>query len=1800
MASLNHKLFEQDVLDQRARLILSEQGVVKPINQRLAKLFQAWRKELLEAVKHPGLAVSETSLSEMRRRASILAKLGRLTGQALSDVQKYLAPKVVGVYRNEIYRQSFLYNNNLVKAAGAAAINFGGLSERAARAALEQSKLPGIDLVRGFEKISKNTMARMRRDVAESIAGGWSVDRLASRWESGLGAGVLRNDLDSLAITALHSSANAASVSLYKENPHLVAGVRWDATFDSRTCFPADTLVTTSRGNVPIQDVVVGDHVLTHRGRWQPVTGLTRRVYRGYGSEITAGGRTLLTTFDHPVWQVGRGWVAAASIAGGERVVQLVGGLASLDLALPQSNHRNPPAAEFVVLGPVAGSGGGLPVPVVPVRLDNNAEGRDEEVARHSPDRPLADELHALGSEKVGDDFLQSTYAAMLAVAGEPAKPLRVGLARRRSEAAAALAARNKDRRAATEFGAVFQPTTSWVHRASTTPAQDPLAGLRYASGAPAESPGLAVTDREPLPAPAPLLGDGKPGVARAATEHPGARDSSPAEHLPAGPARLHGGQLRHAPIMASVPVASNAPVMLDETVYCLIVAEDESFLANGFVVHNCIVCAGLHGRVWPVDDAPACPAHFRCRCTLLPVFLDDAVDKQARSLRAYRVGSAVAFKKGDAQFESWLGGLSAPEQRGFFPSLLKFQAWKEGVPLSMLAGPEGTLTDPEVRDLLDSKWKKRAADLAAAEKVRTVAVLQTAAANSEAYYAGAAKAQVEKEFDTEDFGFVIDDHGNLLSDASAMYAVGGNLAAEQLAPPNKEAIAHIVGKLTSKPLEKFETFASIPADGYSIRLPKFASQQLKDLSAEQLFNLGFQPVPKDFSGLAFADEKLLAYNDPAAYKHYRQHFAVYKKNIELVKKIDADPAKYLKGVVPSVEKSGPLPASVDVGGAKPAVGSTADLVAKAKASLPPKQESPGEIKEKVLSYFDSMESPIKQPYATLADIEHHSPGLLEKLKNEDPSAYDDIVAVSKHNEKAAKEFKASVAKAIENVEPVQNVSHALTFEAWMPEQHKALQVKIAAKKAAEDAAALKAAEEAAAHAIAKAAAEAKSAQLAAMAKAEDTAAAALSGTPVEHLAKKTIFIEPKQFQQFSDVPAGYTVRLPKSAIPELKALSQEQLFNLGFNPIPDNFSGLSFAEDKLLKQHAPKSFANYNEIHKLYKENQSLAKKIAADPSAYGLSAASAPAAVADTMAGPLVPKSAPVPPAPSLVADVPKGEIVKVDGWKKVGTQQGSNPGGTYLDPKGRQWYVKTYADEQQAKNEILAARLYEAAGVNVPEFRLATLDGKTSTASPTMKLDKGEHLLTSVSRPSGLDEGFAVDAWLANWDVVGASYDNIGIDSAGRAYRIDLGGSLLYRAKAGLKGDKFTDAVGELETFVSSKNPQSSAVFGDINPAKVVEGIDRVLAIGNAQIEKMVADAGLDPSLAAKLIARRESLRGLRAKYVSKIAAWQQENAAKVAAKLEAEKAAKIAEAKALEASKLAEARTRQITEQFSLTLDEDAAAIAARNADRSLSSASRQSQIFNASGGMMGQAAQAQLKLVRGGKESSMHPDNVFMTIHNYAGSSYRNLRSAASRGWYEPSVKRSASEVAKDAARMDSLAEFMKNLPTLDGITYRCFGDVTEKKYLDALLNGDVIDFKAPTSASTSAVISSGFLHASRGDGFIFRIRSRNTGVPLFAQQLNGAAESLGLSTDTGEQEVLMKRGSRFRVLSRTRFQQKNPNGNSALQPFGSRVNLGDNASIDLTYHAAGNQNIWVIDLVEESIAKEYEATHKPLVFASNK
>lgn len=253
------------------------------------------------------------------------------------------------------------------------------------------------------------------------------------------------------------------------------------------------------------------------------------------------------------------------------------------------------------------------------------------------------------------------------------------------------------------------------------------------------------------------------------------------------------------------------------------------------------------------------------------------------------------------------------------------------------------------------------------------------------------------------------------------------------------------------------------------------------------------------------------------------------------------------------------------------------------------------------------------------------------------------------------------------------------------------------------------------------------------------------------------------------------------------------------------------------------------------------------------------APAAATPVAAPPTAPPSAPGAPEP-------------IAGWTQLpGTQGGYTDGSFYVDPTGQKWYCKFHsAGEDGARAEVLALKLYEAAGQNVPEMKVIHLNGKVGTASKVIDglTKKKDHLQSGKAH--AIFDGFAADAWLANWDTVGNNpaagkgWDNMQFTPDGKVYRIDAGGALHFKGTGAKKSaDEWSDKVIELKTLLDPViNANTAKAFAGMSEADKKASVAKVLAIPVQTIESLVNTYGPGTSadkkaLVAKLLARQSSI-------------------------------------------------------------------------------------------------------------------------------------------------------------------------------------------------------------------------------------------------------------------------------------------------------------------------------------------------------
>ncbi len=187
--------------------------------------------------------------------------------------------------------------------------------------------------------------------------------------------------------------------------------------------------------------------------------------------------------------------------------------------------------------------------------------------------------------------------------------------------------------------------------------------------------------------------------------------------------------------------------------------------------------------------------------------------------------------------------------------------------------------------------------------------------------------------------------------------------------------------------------------------------------------------------------------------------------------------------------------------------------------------------------------------------------------------------------------------------------------------------------------------------------------------------------------------------------------------------------------------------------------------------------------------------------------------------------GFPVSIDQYEIQSTTSGGTQSTFILKENNTSKFIlKQVADNglriDQFKEEVLADALYQAIGaaepsfgIHVPPFQIRSDNNKPSRIS---KFLPGNEL--GFQQISTVANGFVVDAFMANWDLV-VSGKNLWLSDS-TIYRMDNGSSLRYRALGELKstlGYKFKQATSDLYTLRGLTDPLNSHLESSSDGAK-----------------------------------------------------------------------------------------------------------------------------------------------------------------------------------------------------------------------------------------------------------------------------------------------------------------------------------------------------------------------------------------------
>jgi 8-oxo-dGTP pyrophosphatase MutT (NUDIX family) len=226
-------------------------------------------------------------------------------------------------------------------------------------------------------------------------------------------------------------------------------------------------------------------------------------------------------------------------------------------------------------------------------------------------------------------------------------------------------------------------------------------------------------------------------------------------------------------------------------------------------------------------------------------------------------------------------------------------------------------------------------------------------------------------------------------------------------------------------------------------------------------------------------------------------------------------------------------------------------------------------------------------------------------------------------------------------------------------------------------------------------------------------------------------------------------------------------------------------------------------------------------------------------------VPVPAPVAPPAPLPAAIPDLDQLKF--VKRLG---GSTGAELFEDATGTRYVVKSGSSNAHVRSEYLADELYRTLGANVPRARLVERNGTTYKIAEYIEGRLLNELTGSQLTAARwqLQKHFAADALLGSWDVIGMGADNIIVDRQGKAWRIDNGGSLLFRAQGAPKA--LSNYVDELWTLRDSAiNQQTFNVFGNMKYGEIANQLSAIVSKRDA-IMGQISDPALRSVMTARL--------------------------------------------------------------------------------------------------------------------------------------------------------------------------------------------------------------------------------------------------------------------------------------------------------------------------------------------------------------
>lgn len=484
-----------DIADQfRAALLTKERAAAVRLVQAYGqawKALQANIDEVTRKIEAARAAGEEVNADWLRRQARYKA----LLDQVAVEIAKFanLAKKEITKEQRAAVDAARSDAERLLQASTGSDtppgvdLTFNRLPAAAVRAQVGFLS-DGSPLASLLNQLGPAARKSVEASLLQAVALGHNPRKTATAIKDALGGNLTR--ALRIARTETIRSYREATHQTFQANADTLDGWIWNASLSGRTCFPVGTLVQTDQGEIPIEQVCVGDRVLTHRGRFQQVVETLTREYSGQMVLVETSEGAVNATAEHPFYVRRNGemqWVEADNLLLDDQPLRLVQNgkqsaphfLSNLTVKRTGIYSNNLVAAsEQNFIFPVI-SVASLVVPVRLIDFEHGVNGGQVEVHRIAP---AFDHMLLLERDSACEQD-QSDVPFWFCFSGEPTVALRraeasiVLLCRPNSEFRLARRAGNGNNWTATQFRTVAPDTAGTSIKKLFTSLAGPFCG---------------------------------------------------------------------------------------------------------------------------------------------------------------------------------------------------------------------------------------------------------------------------------------------------------------------------------------------------------------------------------------------------------------------------------------------------------------------------------------------------------------------------------------------------------------------------------------------------------------------------------------------------------------------------------------------------------------------------------------------------------------------------------------------------------------------------------------------------------------------------------------------------------------------------------------------------------------------------------------------------------------------------------------------------------------------------------------------------------------------------------------------------------------------------------------------------------------------------------------------------------------------------------------------------------------------------------------------------------------------------